>query len=50
MEFQTLADYYTQGYATVRASEHIVSGNQEVMVVIHDAFQVRSLHLRSGLN
>ncbi|CAD6586594.1 MAG: hypothetical protein TREMPRED_004495, partial [Tremellales sp. Tagirdzhanova-0007] len=39
MEFNTLADFYVQGYATVRASENIISGSNEVMVVIHDAFQ-----------
>ena len=40
MEFASLADFYVQGYGAVRSSEHIVSGNQEVMVIIHDAFQV----------
>jgi glucan 1,3-beta-glucosidase len=39
MDFNVLADYYVQGYNTVRASEYIAEGSQEVMVVIHDAFQ-----------
>ena len=41
MNFDTLVDFYVQGYATVRNAEHIVDGNHEVMVVVHDAFQVR---------
>ncbi len=43
MDFDTLANFYVHGYATVRASEYIASGSNEVMVVIHDAFQVRRL-------
>lgn len=39
MTFDTLANYYVQGYEAVRASEYIANGSQEVMVVIHDAFQ-----------
>jgi glucan 1,3-beta-glucosidase len=39
MNFDVLADFYVQGYQTVRASEFIEDGSQEVMVVIHDAFQ-----------
>ncbi|OCF60683.1 glucan 1,3-beta-glucosidase [Kwoniella mangroviensis CBS 10435] len=39
MDFNVLADFYVQGYNTVRANEHILSGSNEVMVVIHDAFQ-----------
>jgi hypothetical protein len=39
MDFDTLADFYVKGYEVVRASETILDGN-EVMVVIHDAFQV----------
>jgi len=39
MNFETLADFYVQGYQTVRANEHIAEGSKEVMVVIHDAFQ-----------
>jgi hypothetical protein len=40
MDFYTLADFYVKGYEVVRASETILDGNNEVMVVIHDAFQV----------
>ncbi|KAL7421647.1 hypothetical protein Q5752_003416 [Cryptotrichosporon argae] len=39
MEFDVLADYYTRAYAVVRANEYIQPANNEVMVVIHDAFQ-----------
>ncbi|RSH87288.1 hypothetical protein EHS25_003197 [Saitozyma podzolica] len=39
MDFYTLADFYVKGYEVVRASETILDGNNEVMVVIHDAFQ-----------
>ncbi|WRT66444.1 uncharacterized protein IL334_003402 [Kwoniella shivajii] len=39
MDFNVLADFYVQGYQAVRDSEHILSGSNEVMVVIHDAFQ-----------
>jgi hypothetical protein len=41
MDFDTLADFYVKGYEVVRASETILDGSNEVMVVIHDAFQVR---------
>lgn len=39
MDFYTLADFYVKGYQAVRANEHIIEGANEVMVVIHDAFQ-----------
>ncbi|KIR40547.1 glucan 1,3-beta-glucosidase [Cryptococcus deuterogattii 99/473] len=39
MDFYTLADFYLKGYQAVRANEHIIEGANEVMVVIHDAFQ-----------
>ncbi|WVQ99629.1 hypothetical protein IAU59_006767 [Kwoniella sp. CBS 9459] len=39
MDFYVLADYYVKGYQVVRANEHIIDGANEVMVVIHDAFQ-----------
>lgn len=42
MNFYDLAEFYVQGYSTVRASENILAGAKEVMVVIHDAFQVRT--------
>jgi hypothetical protein len=41
MDFYTLADFYVKGYQAVRSSETIIDGANEVMVVIHDAFQVR---------
>lgn len=40
MNFYDLAAFYVNGYKTVRASENILAGAKEVMVVIHDAFQV----------
>ncbi|WVQ80824.1 hypothetical protein IAT38_002931 [Cryptococcus sp. DSM 104549] len=39
MDFYDLADFYIKGYQAVRNAEHIISGANEVMVVIHDAFQ-----------
>ncbi|TYJ54574.1 hypothetical protein B9479_004803 [Cryptococcus floricola] len=39
MSFDDLADFYVKGYKTVRANENIISGANETMVVIHDAFQ-----------
>ncbi|ORY32786.1 glycoside hydrolase superfamily [Naematelia encephala] len=39
MDFYSLAEFYVQGYAAVRANEYIQPGENEVMVVIHDAFQ-----------
>lgn len=37
--FDQLADYYVQAYNTVRGAETVISGNDDVTVVIHDAFQ-----------
>ncbi|KAK8864468.1 hypothetical protein IAR55_001718 [Kwoniella newhampshirensis] len=39
MEFDVLADFYVKGYNAVRGAEYIPEGFNEVMVVIHDAFQ-----------
>ncbi|WWD17228.1 hypothetical protein CI109_101666 [Kwoniella shandongensis] len=39
MNFDVLADFYVQGYNAVRGAEHIQESSNEVMVVIHDAFQ-----------
>ncbi|OWZ37095.1 glucan 1,3-beta-glucosidase [Cryptococcus neoformans AD2-60a] len=39
MDFYTLADFYVKGYQVVRANENIIDGANEIMVVIHDAFQ-----------
>jgi len=51
MDFNVLADFYVKGYAAVRNSEHIVDGNNELMVIIHDAFQVsQSQWLREHSN
>jgi glucan 1,3-beta-glucosidase len=40
MSFDVLADFYVKGYNAVRESEYIAEGSHEVMVIIHDAFQV----------
>ncbi|WWC70062.1 uncharacterized protein I206_104007 [Kwoniella pini CBS 10737] len=39
MDFYVLAEFYVKGYQVVRNNEHIISGANEVMIIIHDAFQ-----------
>ncbi len=39
MTWETLASYLVSGYSVVRSNEHIVSGSNESMVIVHDCFQ-----------
>ena len=39
MTWDALAAYLVSGYSVVRSNEHIVSGNNESMIIIHDCFQ-----------
>ena len=40
MTFDFYADFLMKAYGTIRSSENIIEGQNEVMVIVHDAFQV----------